>query len=154
MMAPHAITCSLFYPALHLVHYLWVKKNCDWITQMGICHLNQLHFRLMYILMWRPYELHFLVWSLLVTVKFSSTGFLFVFCAPVVCEICGSHTKVAADSGLLNCYTMSLSKQLPTFWRIIIDCLTHKIRDYNLWNYWEILLTQQPTRLSSSPYNL
>lgn len=54
----------------------------------------------MYILMWRPYELHFLVWFLLVTVQFSRTAFFFkfVFCAPVVCEICGSHTKVAEDS--------------------------------------------------------
>jgi len=53
---------------------------------------------------------------LLATAQFSSTVlFLFVFGSPVVCEICGSHTKVAEDSGLLNCYTMSLGKQLPTF---------------------------------------
>jgi hypothetical protein len=34
----------------------------------------------------------------------------FVFGANVVCKNCGSHTKAAEDSGLLNCYTMSLRK--------------------------------------------
>jgi len=32
----------------------------------------------MYTSMWRPYELHLLVWLLLVTVQFSSTAFYFI----------------------------------------------------------------------------